>query len=113
MKHYYKDEALFENTKIVTSVYEQSFEGNLNTEMINKIHFDNIPKDAITELENPTYENILRTAITHSDAVIIASENVSASLTNFIESSKKPFLPFVPKEKMSEEYTNFYKNSVV
>ena len=113
MKHYYKDEALFENTKIVTSVYEQSFEGNLNTEMINKIHFDNIPKDAITELENPTYENILRTAITHSDAIIIASENVSASLTNFIESSKKPFLPFVPKEKMSEEYTNFYKNSVV
>ena len=30
MKHYYKDEALFADTKIVTSVYNQSFEGTLN-----------------------------------------------------------------------------------
>ncbi len=113
MKHYYKDEALFENTKIVTSVYAQSFDGNLNSEMINKIMFDNIPKDAISELENPSYENIIKAAIAHSDGVIIGSDNLSSSLTNFIESSKKPFLPFASKDKMTEEYTNFYKNSVV
>jgi starch synthase len=29
MKHYYKNEALFSDTKIVTSVYSQSFEGSL------------------------------------------------------------------------------------
>jgi starch synthase len=33
----------------------------------------------------------------HSDAVIVASENLSPSLTKFIESSGKPFLPFAPK----------------
>ncbi len=113
MKHYYKDEALFENTKIVTSVYAQSFDGHLDAELINKILFDNIPREAIADLESPSYENILKTAITHSDGVIIASDNLSLSLTNFIESSKKPFLPFASKDKMTEEYTNFYKNSVV
>jgi starch synthase len=30
MKHYYKNEALFANTKIVTSVYSQSFDGTLD-----------------------------------------------------------------------------------
>jgi starch synthase len=39
----------------------------------------------------------MKSTINHSDAVIIASEGVSSSLTKFIESSGKPFLPFVPK----------------
>ncbi len=110
MKHYYKDEALFSETKIVTSVYGQSFEGSLDLEMINKIKFDNIPHDAIKDLELPNYENLLAASILHSDSVIIASENVSPSLTKFIESSKKPFLPFASKDKFAEAYTNFYKS---
>ena len=109
MKHYYKDEALFSETKIVTSVYGQSFEGSLDVEMINKIKFDNVPHDSIKELEIPNYENLIMASINHSDAVIIASENVSPSLTKFIESSAKPFLPFATKDKFSEAYTNFYK----
>jgi len=110
MKHYYKDEALFSETKIVTSVYSQSFEGILDAEMINKIKFDGVPQDAIQELELPNYENLIKVAIKHSDGVIIASENVSGSLTKFIQSSEKPFLPFASKDKFTEAYTNFYKS---
>ena len=110
MKHYYKDEALFSETKIVTSVYSQSFEGSLDAEMINKIKFDGVPQDAIQELELPNYENLIKAAIKHSDGVIIASENVSGSLTKFIQSSEKPFLPFATKDKFTEAYTNFYKS---
>lgn len=113
MKHYYKDDALFADTKIVTSVYSQSFDNSLDPEMINKVKFDNIPADAITDLAVPNFENIMRTAVAHSDGVIIASEQVSPSLTKYIESSGKPFLPFVPKEKFAEAYTNFYKDSVL
>jgi starch synthase len=110
MKHYYKDEALFSETKIVTSVYSQSFEGSLDAEMINKIKFDGVPQDAIQELELPNYENLIKAAIKNSDGVIIASENVSGSLTKFIQSSEKPFLPFASKDKFTEAYTNFYKS---
>jgi starch synthase len=113
MKHYYKDEALFANTKIVTSVYSQSFDGNLDIEMINKVKFDNIPADAILDLETPNYENIIKASIKHSDALIIASENLSTSLTKFIESSGKPFLPFMPKDKFAEAYTTFYKSMLL
>lgn len=113
MKHYYKNEPLFSDTKIVTSVYGQSFEGSLNKEIINKVRFDSIPEEAINLLENPDYMNLIKTSVLHSDAVIIASENVPSSLTEFIESSDKPFLPFAPKTGFSESYTNFYKNSVL
>ena len=113
MKHFYKNEALFSETKIVTSVYSQSFEGTLNIEMINKVLFDGIPNEAILDLKKPDYESIMKATINHSDAVIIASEQVSSSLTKFIESSGKPFLPFTPKEKFAEAYTDFYKNSLL
>jgi len=110
MKHYYKDEALFSDTKIVTSVYAHNFEGNLDIEMINKVKFDNIPHDAIQDLETPNYENLIKTAIMHSDAIVIASDQVTPSLTKFIESSGKPFLPFTTKDKFTEAYTAFYKS---
>ncbi|MBF6608181.1 MAG: glycogen/starch synthase [Flavobacterium sp.] len=113
MKHYYKDEALFANTKIVTSVYSQSFEGNLDMKMIKKVQFDGIPDDAISFLETPNYENIIKATVNQSDAVIIASDNLSSSLTKFIESSGKPFLPFQPKDQFAEAYTNFYKDTVL
>ncbi len=113
MKHYYKDEALFAETKIVTSVYGQGFEGTLDHHMINKVKFDDIPADAISFLDNPNYENIIKATIMHSDGVIIASDNLSQDLTKFIESAGKPFLPFVPKETFAEAYTNFYKTAIL
>lgn len=91
MKHYYKHEALFSETKIITSVYGQSFDENLDLEMINKVKFDGVPHESVSDLEVPNYENVLKASILHSDGVIIASENVSPSLTKFIESSGKPF----------------------
>ncbi|MFT4984158.1 MAG: starch synthase [Flavobacterium sp.] len=113
MKHYYKNEALFSDTKIVTSVYSQSFEGTLDAEMINKIKLDGVPLDAIADLESPDYESIIKATIKHSDAVIIASDSLSPSLTKFIESSGKPFLPFVSKDEFAEAYTNFYQETVL
>ena len=113
MKHYYKDEALFADTKIVTSVFNQSFDGSLDPEMSKKIQFDGIPQSSIAELDDPTFENIMKASITHSDGVVIASESISSNLTKFIEASKKPFLPFAQKDALTEAYTQFYKNQIL
>jgi starch synthase len=109
LKHYYKDEALFADTKIITSVYAQSFDGNLNVDLVKKMYFDAIPEEAIALLKTPTYDNLIKTSINHCDAVIIGSENISSSLTSFIQTSEKPFLNFTPKENFAEVYTDFYK----
>ncbi|MCG9791767.1 glycogen/starch synthase [Flavobacterium algicola] len=110
MKHYYKNEALFSDTKIITSVYGQSFDGTLDAEMINKVKLDGVPEEAVSDLITPDYEGVIKSAIKHSDGVIIASESLSSSLTQFIESSGKPFLPFVPKDAFAEAYTEFYNS---
>ena len=112
MKHYYKNDALFSGTKIITSVYSKSFEGTINDTALEKVAFDEVPTEAITKLVEANFENIMKTAVDHSDGVIIASENVSEDLVKYIQDSKKPFLSFVQKDKFAEVYTDFYKNKI-
>jgi starch synthase len=81
--------------------------------MINKVAFDGISKSAINDLENPSYENIMKASIQHSDAIIIGSDNLTPTLTKYIETSEKPFLPFASKDNFTEAYTDFYKNQVL
>lgn len=113
LKHYYKNEGIFADTKIVTSVYNLGFEGNLDTELKNKLIFDNIDNAVASEVSEPTFENIMKLTIDHSDAIVIGSEDLSPTLTKYIDSSKKPFLPFASKENIKELYTSFIKAEVL
>jgi starch synthase len=47
LKEFYKTEPLFNESKIVTSVYNQSFEGTLDMKMKEKVKFDGLDDDAI------------------------------------------------------------------
>lgn len=113
LKQFYKDEPLFNESKIVTSVYSQSFDTSLNKDMINKIKFDNIDENCIDVLEKPTYINLMKVAIDNSDALIVGSESIPSELETYLENSKKPVLGFQEKDEFSEAYTNFYNESVL
>lgn len=112
LKEYYKDEPLFSDSKIITSVYNQSFNGSLNKEMINKIKFDNIDDASIEILKNPTYNNIMKVAIDYSDGLIIGSKEIPDELKNHLDNCKKPVLEFQDKDTFAEAYTNFYTTQI-
>ena len=113
LKEFYKDEPLFNESKIVTSIYNQNFEGTLNDDMFNKIKFDNIDEAAFKLLKKPSYNNLMKVAIDYSDALIIGSEELPEELTNHLQNSKKPVLDYKPKEEFSEAYTEFYNTQVL
>ena len=113
LRNYYGNEPLFENSKIVTSVYNQGFNGTLNAEVSNKIKFDAIDDQALTHLDNPTFENVMKVAINNSDAVIIGSEDISKELETFIGGLDKPVLAFQQMEDMEREYLEFYQTKVL
>ena len=113
LRNYYGNEPLFENSKIVTSVYNQGFNGTLNAEVSNKIKFDAIDDQALTHLDNPTFENVMKVAINNSDAVIIGSEDISKELETFIGGLDIPVLAFQQMEDMEREYLEFYQTKVL
>ncbi|MFL0353334.1 glycogen/starch synthase [Xanthomarina sp. GH4-25] len=113
LKQYYKDEPLFNESKIVTSIYNQSFEGTLNKDMINKVKFDNINESYIKELDKPTYNSLMKIAIDHSDALIIGSEEIPEELNKHLKKSEKPVLDFKSKDEFGEAYVEFYNTQVL
>jgi starch synthase len=113
LKEYYKDEPLFNESKIVTSIYNQSFDGALNKDMSNKVKFDNITGSAIEILEKPTFNNLMKVAIDYSDALIIGSEELPKVIEKHLKESGKPVLDYKNKDEFSEAYTNFYNTEVL
>ncbi|MGM5469306.1 glycogen/starch synthase [Flavobacteriaceae bacterium LMO-SS05] len=113
LKEFYKNEPLFTESKIVTSVYNQSFDGTLDINMINKIRFDNIDEDAIKHLKQPSYINLMKVAIDFSDALIIGSEEIPKELETYLKASNKPVLEYFPLEEFAEPYSEFYNTKVL
>ncbi|WP_299674566.1 glycogen/starch synthase [uncultured Dokdonia sp.] len=113
LKKYYASEPLFSQSKIVTSIYNQGFEGSLNKEMINKIAFDGVDTESISELQDPTYENLIKVVVKNSDAAIIGSPELREDLSKILNTSKIPVLPYKKKEEFPQAYEEFYTTKVL
>lgn len=113
LKKYYASEPLFKESKIVMSVYNSGFDGTLNEELIDKIAFDGIDKKDIAELKKPSYENLMKIAIDHSDAAIIGSQDTPEELINYLNATKIPVLPYKRKEEFAQAYEEFYTKKVL
>jgi starch synthase len=113
LKEFYKEEPLFTESKIVTSIYNNDFEGTLNPALADKIKFDKIAPEKVEILEVPSHTNILKSAIENSDAVIKGSESISDELNSFIAQNNKPVLEYQTEETLTEAYLDFYANEVL
>jgi starch synthase len=113
LKEYYKDEPLFNGSKVVTSVYGQSFDESLNPELINKVKFDEIEAGHLENLATPNYVNLMKTAINFSDGLIKGSKELPEELEDYISSSDKPVLDYQYPEEFAEAYTEFYTNEIL
>ena len=108
LKRYYKDEAMFNDTKIITSIYDEEFVGELPGKICEKIAFDQMDISNYECLKNPNHTNLLKVAADHSDGLIFAGENISDELEKYCKSSGKPILDYIPLQETEDAYIKFY-----
>ncbi|MFK7832903.1 MAG: glycogen/starch synthase [Winogradskyella sp.] len=113
LKEFYKTEPLFTESKIVTSVYNQTFEGTLDKGMLAKINFDGLDAEATKSLKEPNYINLMKVAIDNSDAIIRGSKDLPEELDTYIDALEKPVLDYYSIEEFADPYTDFYTNTVL
>jgi len=113
LKDFYKNEPLFTESKIVTSVYNQTFEGTLDKGMVNKIKFDNLDESNVEPLKKPNYNNLMKVAINHSDAIIRGSQELPKELEDYLQTIDKPVLDYLPIDDFAEQYSEFYSTQVL
>ncbi len=114
LREYYKNDPLFTDSKIVTSVFEYGTDGVLNNEaLVNKIKFDSIPDEKLKSFQDDCKNGFMRVAIENSDAVIKGCDNLSEKTTKLIDELDIPVLDYHSLEDFKEAYTNFYLSKVL
>lgn len=113
IKTFFKDEPLFENSKIVFSIYNNGFEGELPKTLTEKLLFDKIPNKDIELLKKATYTNLIKNAILHSDAIAIASETINEDILQLIKAAEKPVMPYTNPEDLKEKYARFCQENLL
>ena len=110
VKTAYNDEPSFANVKVVTSLFTNELQKDLGNNMKKCLAF----KDQIsTHLEK--YKDVFdfyelgKMAIDYSDGIIVAKDDVNATLLDYAKEKQKPLLPY-QGEEYAQAYHDFYEN---
>jgi starch synthase len=108
IKKYYYNNPLFRNSKVVYSVYNDTFKNKLNAKFSEKLLLEGVDKDDVKIINDPTFVNVSKLGINFSDAVIKGTNKINVDVEKHIHSSDKPFLEYQSLETYIDAYNDFY-----
>jgi len=108
LKQIYSKDPYFENSKVVCSLYDEGFEGQLDGRMAEKVVQDGITPESVAALEKPSFNALNQLALEHSDGLVIGSENLNEDLLKAISQVDVPVLPYHGEEGYVGDINNFY-----
>ncbi len=112
IKKLYAGNPLFEDVKIIYSVFDNSFDGVLSDTLPEKLLFENLEESDVAPLKASNITNLHKFAIDHSDAVVQASADMNKDVLEYIKSSKKPFMEYPGAEDYIDAYQDFYEQFI-
>ncbi len=104
LKTIYKDDPTFKNSKVVYSVYDDHFQNSLNSDFAKKAIINGMKAEHTQMYSEATNTALNLGAITYSDAVVYASENINEEVLKFVKKANKPTLEF----NSTSDYENYY-----
>jgi starch synthase len=104
IKTTYKNDPTFKNSKVVYSVYEDCFTETMNTDLYKKAVMNSMTVEDTKVFEKADCNSLHIGAITYSDAVVLADENLNSDVLKFVKDSNKPTLAF----NLTDNFENFY-----
>jgi len=111
LKTMFADDPVFRDVKVVVSLYDDAFPGELDGGFRDKIAGEGIASENLGILAAPSYENLYRFVMEYADGVVAASPKVSAALLEEARASGKPVLEYqAPEaEDFFDNYMRFYE----
>lgn len=108
-----KENPMFSDTKVIYSVYNDEFPGQMDALMNQKMKSKDLFGKALDKYGEPTFVNISKAAIDFSDGVIFGDQIINAEVERYARESKKPVLEFQPMDKYVDAYNVFYDEVLV
>ena len=108
IKKLYGDDPIFQNSRVIYSVYDNAFKGSLNKNFAKKSLYNDIELSDVAHIEKPTFESLNKLGIEYADAVVYGSKNINTETDAFVKNSGKPYLDYQNEETYIDTYSTFY-----
>ncbi len=108
VKKLYNKDPHFMNTKVVYSVYNDSFNKDWDKNFSAKLKFDGFSEDVIEELQDTSFLNISRVMMKYADGINVASDNLEASLQAIVDDMTCLKQEYVAEENQNKVLTEFF-----
>jgi len=112
IKKVYASNPLFEDVKVIYSVFDTSFDAVLSNTLAEKLLFENLEESDVASLKTSSITTLHKFAIDHSDAVVQASADIEKEVLEYIKLSEKPFMEYPGAEDYIDAYQDFYEQFI-
>ena len=108
LKCAFAEDPIFENTKVIYSVYNQEIEADFSNDMSEKSRISGVTKEDTAVIDEANILNLHKIAINFADAIIVGSENIDKDLKLYIQESDKPTLDYQAEDAYISAYNLMY-----
>jgi starch synthase len=108
LKKSYADYPMFENSKVVYSLYNDDFKDSLDKDLSKKAMFEGLNESDLNQVLDPNFVNLNKLAIEYSDAIIKGESTTHSEIESFLKQANKPTLDFKEENEFVDAYSNFY-----
>ena len=110
LKRVFADDPIFRDVKVVVSLYDDAFDGELDPQFATKIAGEGVREKNLDILARPSYENLCRFVMEYADGIILASDAVNPEVAELARNSGKPLLEYQSPdaEDFFDNYNRFY-----
>lgn len=110
LKKCYKDDPIFENSKVVLSLINDTPAENFGDNFKDIVAFQGVDKEDISMVELNNGINLAKMAISYSDGVIASADSVPAELMDYAKAKGIPTLGYDKGLAEDGAYVEAYKN---
>lgn len=107
MRRINKENAFFSGTKLVITLMDDTFAGQIGGDLEHKMKADNATAKDLRLYGDTSYLGLMKAAITYSQGVIIGSKNANPELVAFAKENKRNVLDYI--EDRDEFYARINK----
>lgn len=108
LKSAYKNEPLFQHSRVIYSIYDKSLENTFPDNFLDKASINNLTADDLSAYKNGESITLHQGAIEFADGVIKGSEVMQNGVTKALEEAGKPVLDYLGEEYLAH-YFEFYQ----
>jgi starch synthase len=108
IKHFYKKDPHFKETKVVYNLFNEGFDQPLDTRFHEKLKFDGFPKAVLEKSKETDFISFTKLILEHCDGVTVAEPNLDPALRTIFDEASILKQDYINEEHEAKSFSAFF-----